>query len=141
MFGQDRTQLRQIFFSAWHKFRHEEKLEPLEQVIVNIIQLHPEYHTFLEDEETNIERDYLPEMGETNPFLHMSMHIAIQEQLSTQRPAEILDIYQQLLKKFHDPHEVEHKIMDCLAEMIWKAQRDNQQPDEKHYLECLKKLL
>ena len=131
--------MRQMFFTAWRKYRNQEPMEPLEDLIAAIIGQHPEYHALLEDD-NNLDRDYAVEQGQTNPFLHMAMHIAIHEQLSTQRPNGIVNIYQSLTKQFGDQHETEHRMMDCLGEMIWQAQRDATPPSESVYLECLKKL-
>ena len=141
MFGNDRSQLRKMFFDSWKKFQSGEELQPLEQMISQIIQQHPEYHHLLEDEQAHLDKDYTPEMGETNPFLHMSMHIAIAEQLSTDRPAGIKDLYQQLLGKLSESHTVEHHIMECMGQMMWEAQRNNMMPDEQLYMECLRKLI
>lgn len=138
MFGQDRNQLRQMFFTAWHKHQSGEPTEPLEGLIVQIIEQHPEYHSVLKDEQAALDRDYTPEMGETNPFLHMAMHIAIREQVATQRPAGIAKLYSDLLNKYPDSHEVEHQMMECLGEMIWQSQRNNTMPDEVAYLDCLR---
>lgn len=140
MFGQDRTELRQMFFSAWEKHQNKQLMEPLEAVVAKIIELHPEYHALLENKDT-LERDYTPEMGQTNPFLHMAMHISIQEQLSTNRPTGIEQLHQSILKKNKDPHETEHLMMECLGKMLWEAQSQNRMPDENDYLTCLKKYL
>ena len=137
MFGDDRNELRRLFFHSWRKAQQNEPLEPLESLIAEIIRLHPEYHALLEDEDANLDKDYTPEMGQTNPFLHMAMHISIQEQLQTDRPAGIRARYQQLMASQHDAHEVEHTMMECLGQMIWQAQRDNCPPDEQLYLDCL----
>ena len=141
MFGQDRNQLRSMFFNAWNKHKNSMIMEPLEATIAKIIELHPEYHSLLEDEANNLDRDYTPEMGQTNPFLHMAMHISIQEQLSTQRPAGINELYQSMLKRFKDPHETEHQMMECLGQMLWQAQSENKMPDENDYLGCLNQLI
>jgi len=140
MFGSDRNEMRQMFYTAWSNFNNKALLQPLEQVIVNIIQQHPEYHSFLNDEST-INKDFTPEMGKTNPFLHMSMHIAIHEQLSTQRPVIIQEIHKTLSAKHGDPHQAEHALMECLGQMIWQAQRDQTAPNEEHYIDCIEKLI
>lgn len=140
LFGQDRNQLRQVFFTAWKKFRDKQAMEPLEQIIANIIAMHPEYHRYFEDETAALDQEFLPEAGQANPFLHIGLHISIHEQLSVNQPAGIADIYKSLLNKHQDPHTVEHLIMDCLAAMIWEAQRNNAMPDQNNYLECLRKL-
>lgn len=141
MFPQDRSQLRQMFFDAWHKHTHKLAMQPLEQLIAAIVEQHPEYHPVLNNRDTHLDKDFTPEMGQTNPFLHMAMHISIQEQLGTQRPAGIVELYQSLLLKFGDPHAVEHHMMECLGQMIWQAQRDNTAPNDANYLACLKNLL
>ncbi|WP_455202832.1 DUF1841 family protein [Kaarinaea lacus] len=140
MFDLDREQSRQMFFNAWEKQSRQQVLEPIESLIVDVIQLHPEYHALLEKPETNQDKDYFPEMGETNPFLHMGLHIAIKEQISIDQPFGINKHYQRLLAKHQDPHIVEHQIMECLAQMIWEAQRSHTMPDNNVYLECLSKL-
>ena len=137
MFGQDRTELRQMFFTAWKKHLNKQLMEPLEAVVAKIIELHPEYHALLEEPET-LDKDYTPEMGQTNPFLHMAMHISIQEQLSTKRPMGIEKLHQSMLKKVKNPHETEHLMMECLGKMLWEAQSQNRAPDENDYLVCLK---
>ena len=141
MFGQDRTELRQMFFTAWKKHQNKQLMEPLEAVVAKIIELHPEYHALLENETAELDKDYTPEMGQTNPFLHMAMHISIQEQLSTKRPTGIEQLHQSMLKKNKDPHETEHLMIECLGKMLWEAQSQNRMPDENHYLNCLKKYI
>lgn len=133
--------MRQVFLEAWHKHHTKKDLEPLEELIVTIIGQHPEYHTLMEDRDKALQREYLPENGETNPFLHMSMHIAIHEQLTTDRPAGIARLFQQLVMQKGDAHAAEHEVMDCLGEMLWHAQRDQRMPDETAYMSCLNKLL
>lgn len=137
MFGDDRTDLRKMFFTAWDKHKNKKIMEPLESVVAKIIELHPEYHNLLDNPET-LDKDYTPEMGETNPFLHMAMHISIQEQLSTKRPTGIEQLHKAILIKNKDPHETEHLMMECLGKMLWEAQSQNRAPDENDYLNCLK---
>ena len=139
MFGTDRNQIRQAYYEAWRKHQANEMLQPLEEMIVGVVALHPEYHGLLDNVDTT-DKDWLPDDGETNPFLHMGMHIAIQEQLSTDRPAGIAGLYTQIVQQIGDAHEADHKVMECLGEMLWQAQRDNRMPDEGAYLNCLKKL-
>ncbi|MFZ5594646.1 MAG: DUF1841 family protein [Pseudomonadota bacterium] len=139
IFGQDRNQMRRVFFESWRKYRNGLPLEPLEDAIASAIREHPEYHAILEDEEISLHKDYLPEMGQANPFLHLAMHLAIREQITTDRPAGIRGMRQQLLNRLHDPHEVEHQMAECLAEIIWQAQRNQTAPDEIAYLDCLQK--
>ena len=141
MFGNDRNQLRQYYIDVWNKAQNKQPLEPLEKMIADAIELHPEYQSILDDTDKALGKEYLPEAGESNPFMHMGLHIAIHEQLSANRPAGIRDIYQQIVARYGDVHEAEHQMMECLAEMMWQAQRQGATPDENVYLKKLKKLL
>jgi len=133
--------MRQLFFDAWQKEKKALPLEPMEQIIVNVIKPHPEYHAFFDNTDNNLDKDFSPEMGQTNPFLHLSMHISIHEQLSINQPKGIMEAFNQLLETTQDPHEAEHIMMDCLGEMIWKAQRENTAPNEDLYLSCIQQQL
>jgi len=141
MFTNDRTKMRKVFTDAWQKHQDKQPMEPLEQVIANILEQHPEYHKLMKDPEAALDKDFTPEGGESNPFLHLSMHIAIQEQLSTNRPTGIAGLYQQITEQIGDPHEAEHQIMECLGQMLWEAQRENRMPDEAAYLAAIKALI
>jgi len=141
MFGNDRNQLRQMYLDAWRKHQARQPLTPLEAMIAEVVAMHPEYHALLEKGESALEKDFLPELGESNPFLHMGMHIGIREQLSTDRPAGIKDLHRQLLARMQDTHSVEHEMMECLGRVLWEAQRAGTVPDEQQYLLCLQALL
>ncbi len=137
MFQPSRDQARRLFFDAWSKYRQGLPLEPLEGLAAEHILHHPEYQALLDDPDRYLERDYLPEQGETNPFLHLAMHLAIDEQLSIDQPAGVKARYERLVARLGDPHTAQHETMDCLAEMIWQAQRYHQAPDGQAYLDCL----
>jgi len=139
MFGNNRNELRQVYLSCWQLKKNKLPMDPMQEVVGNIVELHPEYHNLLENEES-IDRDFSAEPGESNPFLHMSMHIALHEQISTNRPEGIHDCHQKLCLLHGDPHQAEHAMMECLGEALWQAQRDQTVPDEAKYLECLKKI-
>ena len=141
MYTTDRDQQRRFYCEIWKKHRNGVALEPLETQLRDIILAHPEYHALLEDPDSALGRDYLPELGETNPFLHMALHLALYEQLATDRPAGIRAVAQQLRLRHSDPHALEHTMMDCLAEAIWRSQRDGVPPDEAAYLRCLRRAL
>jgi hypothetical protein len=140
LFSNNRDELRRFYIDSWHKFQNREPLQPLEAMVAEVIAQHPEYHAMLETGDNALERDFLPDEGQSNPFLHMGMHLAIREQLSTNRPSGIAQLHAELLKRADDPHEVEHHMLECLGEAMWKAQRSGTPPDEARYLECLKKI-
>ncbi|MBI2312238.1 MAG: DUF1841 family protein [Betaproteobacteria bacterium] len=139
MFTPSRDQARQFFFDTWRKYRQKEILSGMEAMALEVILEHPEYHRVLDDPERYLDRDYAPEMGETNPFLHMSMHLAIAEQLSIDQPVGIREHFRKLAEKTGSRHDAMHETMDCLAEMIWQAQRQGTTPDPLVYFDCLEK--
>ena len=138
--GQNREQLRRMYVDAWRKQQAGEPVSPLEAMIAEVVAMHPEYHPLLEQGEDALDRDFLPEQGESNPFMHMGMHIAIREQLGSDRPIGIVDAIRALLARVQDAHEVEHKVMECLGQSLWEAQRAGQAPDEMAYLRCVQGL-
>ena len=139
--NQDRTQTREVFFRAWRAHREGQPLEGVEKLIVQVVLRHPEYHSLLEHPEPARERDYFPESGQTNPFLHLGMHIAIEEQLSIDQPRGIRGYYQKILMCLPDEHAAQHHMMECLGEMLWQANQQATAPQETVYLDCLKRLL
>lgn len=138
LFGNDRTALRRFYQEAWRKRRANEALEPLERQVAEVVSEHPEYHALIESDAA-LAQDYTPEMGQSNPFLHMGMHLAIREQLGSDRPPGIAAAYRTLLLRLGDAHEVEHRMMECLGQALWEAQRAGRAPDEAAYLECLRR--
>ena len=137
---QDRSSLRRMYVDAWRKHREARPVEPVEDQIVRVVELHPEYAALLESGEASLDRDYTPEGGQTNPFLHMGLHLAIREQVSTDRPAGIAGLHRALLARLGDAHAAEHAMINCLGEALWQAQRSGRPPDEAAYLESLRRL-
>ena len=137
IFGQDRNELRKMYADAWQKRVDGQVLSPLEDQIARVVEGHPEYHAAVTGD---LEKDFAVEGGQTNPFLHMGLHLGIREQVATDRPAGIAAVFQALAARAGDAHEAEHLMIDCLAETLWESQRQNQPPDEAAYLERLRKL-
>lgn len=137
MFDPSREQAREFFFETWRKYREGAPLAGLEAVALQVILAHPEYHRVLEDKERYAAREYLPELGETNPFLHLSLHLALEEQLSIDQPPGIVAHIAAIAARAGSRHDALHEAMECLAETIWRAQRDRAPPDAAAYLECL----
>jgi len=139
MFGQNREQLRQFYHDIWQKMQQNTAMSALENQVAQVIAEHPEYHTIFNQDQ--IDKDFSVEEGQTNPYLHMGLHISLHEQIGTNRPAGIRDLYQQLQTQYASAHEAEHQMMECLTESLWLAQRNNQPPSEAAYLEALRRLI
>ncbi|CAB1368851.1 DUF1841 family protein [Denitratisoma oestradiolicum] len=138
LFNPSRDQARQFLMEAWRKRIEQLPATPLEIMAADVVQLHPEYHALLAGGEEALARDWTPDQGDTNPFLHLSLHLAIEEQLQIDQPPGIRAAYEQLLVRRDDPHEALHAILDCLAEAVWRSQRDHAPMDGLAYLEALK---
>ena len=127
-----------MYADAWHKYTGDGVLSPLEAQIAAVVEWHPEYHADVTSDD--LSRDYAPDGGKTNPFLHMGLHLSIREQVSTDRPAGVAAVYQTLIMSTGDAHAAEHLMIECLAEILWTAQNNNAAPDEQQYLERLHQL-
>ena len=138
--NQSRSELRATYVAAWRKYRERAPMEPLEAQLADVIAAHPEYHDVLEAGETALQRDWTPEQGESNPFLHMGLHLAVRDQIGTDRPRGIRTVFENLAARRTSPHEAEHEIIECLAQALWDAQRSGRPPDEQAYLEKVRRL-
>ena len=136
LYGTDRGSLRQVFFTTWDKYKLSQPLQGIEPLLIDIILLHPEYHPILDDPDAHLDRDYPPEHGTENPFLHLSLHMTIEEQLSMDNPTGIRQHFN-TLQQSHDRHDALHILLECLAEAVWKAQRHETADLEKEYLACV----
>ena len=139
MFNPTRDEARNFLFETWRKRKAGELLTPLEDLAAQLIAKHPEYYAVLEDAERHQDKDYLPEQGATNPFLHLMMHLTIEEQISIDQPQGIRAHFMRLTQRLESEHDAQHRMMECLSEMIWQAQRSGTQPDAAIYLECLER--
>ncbi len=138
---QDRSSLRRMYFEAWRKHRESLPVEPVEDQIIRVVTQHPEYAQLLESGPAALVRDYTPEEGQTNPFLHMGLHLAIREQVATDRPAGIAVVYRSLATRLGGVHDAEHAMIERLGQSLWNSQRAGLPPDEAQYLESLRRLL
>ena len=136
MFTSDSSKQRQYLKQAWEKYTSQEQLEPLELQLSKIVEQHPEYQNLIK----NLDSEYFPEQGNTNPFLHINLHLTLQDQITMDQPKGIKEIHSQLLLKIKDAHEVEHMMMEHIAEMIFNAQKNNAAFDLDGYIQALKQL-
>ncbi len=128
--------MRQVFFDTWQKYKQSQALQGVESLLIDVILLHPEYHSILENQDKYLDFDFPPEQGKGNPFLHMSLHVTIEEQLSIDNPKGIRQHFQTLQQK-RDKHDAQHVLLECLAEAIWKAQRNESADLEEDYVACI----
>ena len=139
LYGSDRDDLRRVYVEAWSKSRAGQPLEPLERLVAEVIAGHPEYHAILESPDAPA-REFPHHAGQSNPFLHLGLHVAIREQLATDRPPGLRGLYATLLPRFADAHRLEHALMECLAQTLWDAQRSGAAPDEARYLDRVRRI-
>jgi hypothetical protein len=138
MFAPSRNEVRRFFCATWKKRREGQALSGAELPAADIIARHPEYHALLADSENALPREWMPEDGLMNPFLHLSLHLAIAEQLAIDQPPGIRAAFARLAQ--HElPHAAEHILLECLGETLWAAQRENKTPDGARYLEEIRK--
>jgi hypothetical protein len=141
IFNPTREEVRRFFCDTWKKRSDNHILDSMETLAGDWMEQHPEYHALLLDPEGALEQDYSPERGETNPFLHLSMHLSISEQISINQPPGIREVAETLSRKLGSEHEAQHRIMECLGQVMWEAQREGKPLNPENYLEALKKLI
>lgn len=141
MFNPSRDQVRRFLAESWRKRQENLPAEPLEIVAADIAAMHPEYHALLASGDDALHREWTPDQGETNPFLHLSLHLAIEEQLSIDQPPGIRALFERLTARHGERHAALHDILDCLGETVWRASRDQTPPDSDIYLDCLRRKL
>lgn len=138
MFNPSQQDVRRFFCETNRKHREREILTPMEAIARDWIIDHPEYADTLADADAALEADYSVERGQENPFLHLSMHLSIAEQVSIDQPPGIRPAYVALAQRLGSAHHAHHQIMECLGEMIWTSQRSGLPPDGNAYIECVK---
>jgi hypothetical protein len=138
VFNPSRDQARRFLIDAWAKRRGKLPGTAMDALAADLIDLHPEYHALLEADDA-LTREWTPEQGETNPFLHLSLHLAIEEQLSIDQPFGIRAAFDKLQSRHAGRHAALHAVLDCLGEMIWRSQRSGLPPDGDAYLDCVRR--
>ena len=138
MFNPSRDQARKFMIDAWDKRVAGLPATPLEILAADIIATHPEYHDLLSAEDA-LTREWTPEDGAMNPFLHLSLHLAIEEQLSIDQPPGIRALFESRRSRHGNAHDARHDLLECLGETIWRAQRERVLPDGAAYLDCVRK--
>lgn len=139
MFDPSRDQARRFFIDAWRKHLARDVVSPLEDAAIRLVALHPEYHGLLAEGETALEREWTPESGEANPFLHLSLHLAVEEQLAIDQPPGLRAAFEALLARQDDRHAALHVLLECLGETLWRAQKSQSPPDGGAYVECVRR--
>jgi hypothetical protein len=141
MFNPSRDDVRRFFCSTWRKHAEGGVLTPLEATALKWIAVHPEYHLLLADEAGALAAEFTVERGQANPFLHLAMHLALEEQLSIDQPPGIVVAFRRLAARAGDEHGAAHEAMECLGEIVWGAQRGALPADAINaaYLECLQR--
>ena len=138
MFNPSREQVRLFFCEAWRKHCARLILEGAEVTAAGLIEQHPEYHALLENPDAAVDQEFTPEGGQMNPFLHLSLHLAIADQISIDQPAGIRSAYQALRQKL-EVHDAEHAVLECLGEALWRAQQNGGAIDAEQYLETVRR--
>ena len=139
MFAPTQLQVRQFFCVTWAKLRERAPLTPMEALAAKWIEQHPEYHAELADVEAAQAAAYRGEDGRSNPFLHLSMHLTIDEQISIDQPRGIKQAVALLQARLGTAHDAQHAVMECLGEMIWASQRSGMPPEGQAYLDCVRR--
>ena len=138
MYAPTRDEARTFFFETWRKYRAGDPLAGLETTALQVLLAHPEYHPVLDAPGRYRDRDFSVDGGELNPFLHLSLHLAVEEQLAIDQPPGLRGEFERL-RADKGEHAAKHDVLECLGEVVWLAQRNGSAPDAQMYLECLRR--
>jgi hypothetical protein len=139
MFTPSRDEARRFLAEAWAKYRAQSPLTDLEKIAAGLIAMHPEYHATFDAPDRHLEQNYRPEAGDVNPFLHLSLHLAVAEQLAIDQPPGIRAEFARIRAVRGDEHAALHAVLECLGEVVWQSQRTRTPPDAELYLDCLRR--
>jgi len=139
MFAPSQNDVRRFFCETRRKLRETAPLTPMEALAADWVAQHPEYHADLDDLDAALAAVYEVDAGRTNPFLHLSMHLSISEQIAIDQPHGIKQAFELLAARRGSAHEAQHEVMECLGEMIWASQKSGLPPDGERYLECVRR--
>jgi len=141
IYSGDRGSMRDVFFNAWEKHDNGQVLEPMDAMILRVIEMHPEYKKIVSNRRKNRDRDHFPEAGDTNPFFHMGMHMTVLEQIGSDQPPGVRACFEAVLSRVGDEHDATHVVIECLSEWLAQAQAPGgQQLDPADYLTRLKRI-
>lgn len=135
MFNPNREQVRFFFIETWRKYNAKQTLSDMEKIAISWMLEHPEYINFYKED--FLDKDFAVEMGQTNPFLHLSMHLAVEEQTKANQPPGIQNAFESLKHKLGSKHDAAHEVFDCLAEQIYQNQKYNTEFSSTSYLHCI----
>jgi len=138
MFTPSQHDVRRFFCATHNKQLQALPLTPMESLAAQWIAEHPEYHAELVDVEAALAASYTIEDGRANPFLHLSMHLTITEQVALDQPRGVKQAFELLRARLGSAHEAQHQVMECLGDMIWTSQRSGLPPDGLAYLDCVR---
>jgi hypothetical protein len=139
MFTPNQSDVRKFFCDVYDKHQKAMPLNSMEAVAVDWVTEHPEYFKELSDLPQALAADYSIEAGRSNPFLHLSMHLTIAEQISIDQPRGIKPVFESLRVRLGSAHLAHHHIMECLGRMVWESQRSGLPPDGQAYLDCVRR--
>ena len=139
MFAPSQHDVRRFFCDAHSRQQQALPLTPMQALAAQWIAEHPEYHAELADVDAALAASYTVEEGRTNPFLHLSMHLTISEQVAIDQPRGIKQAFDLLAARLGSAHEAQHAAMECLGQMVWESQRSGQPPDGFAYLDCVRR--
>ena len=139
MFSPSQADVRRFFCAVHEKTRSGQPMEAIEMIVSQWIAEHPEHHAELSDVDAALGRMYDVDAGQTNPFLHISMHLSISEQCSIDQPRGIRQAVEMLAHRRASLHEAHHEVMECLGQMMWESQRAGRPPDGASYIDCVQR--
>lgn len=140
-FGDFRALSRAHTHAIWQKAKENDLdgLSEEEQRLAKILLEHKDefFHHF---EFTDAVSDYDYEPGvEVNPFLHITIHQVVENQLNAREPVEVYQFYNAMIKKKLSHHDTIHLIGRIFVPFLFDVLKHGKEFDAHRYASLLKK--
>jgi hypothetical protein len=129
--------VRRFFCGVYAQAQTSVPLEPMEMLVSQWIDEHPEHHAELADVDAALARMHQVNPNKDSAFLHLSMHLSISEQCSIDQPRGIRQAVELLTHKLNSLHDAHHQAMECLGRMVYESQKAGRMPDGEAYIACV----
>lgn len=107
--------------------------------LVRVMQEHPEYRSIWDNPEEASAG--LEDLTEPNPFLHVTAHMMVEEQIAGRNPPDVAVVVSRLTRSGDSRHEAIHKVANVLMGEVWDVLAKKREFDREKYVRRLGELL
>ena len=139
--GNDPAADRRVFKMLWERAKQDdfEGLNDEQRRIAQALQLHAEEYSEIFDNPEVLDKIALDPEEDVNPFVHISLHAAVESQLENRDPVEVLQFYNAMRRRNYPRHDTIHLIGAILVPLISRVMKWLTPFDNARYVKLLRK--